>query len=1037
MQLLNERTLSEAISKKISLDEIPTEDNVFFEILNKYLIDNLASQYDPSNPVLQENQEVVTFKIAQPRHRTLNFVLKSLGFSGLQWGLLENSYTNHKFKLADSILSIIVKKNVTKDTHVLYHTSANEILALQDLGLTRSQALTSKVIETVGQYNLLVEERRVKAQITTNKTDLKKFIVKRIQHLTRLLQPLERCICNFNDRTKETYSLKVQITLNTLLVKLEHEYEALRTIRRAIENRTDLAGLRKELKTLHLDQVLLEKYLSYDPDFLENMQTEYKTHIEHARDFLHALRPNKLSPQDISDQLQAFLVYQLSNTLDFAQARNDLITANSDDSLFRGKLRDFIVDAEVVVNSYVYDQLNPITKEHQSDFRERAGKEDSFGSNKVLYQSSFHVGTSKEDQEKVLIGITALQEARSSEPEAEVVKSAGWNNFSTHSKGQKLKRFLAWGLTTLCHAPLSALNLVVTTVSGQAPIASLMQKIENYFEKKFDIKEQYNHDFYKYREKLGGNNLYTSTLIGRMLYRVIGELTAVIVRAPKLVLNKVAEQTRCLIQDVKEGLWAKLYRKAFPSPYVEIPDPPKDIPLQNSLSHYEDWVKTATHWNQFTSKGFLETHLQYATPQKPLRPYAPHDLFSSIVHATTGFVEIFKDGVFEKHPVTGFIAALAYAIGGAAVMSPAILQAVLVKSGFNVGQATAIIKSCQAVGRPIAKTGMSQGIASGFTLAKAMGVSMNTASQGFDSALAKIIREVSKDPFLYGVGVCVSYGFGNLITNGMNIPYVSAFCRDDVGTVPALGKIMIGAKLGMISLEAALPEDEETPSILAEFIEDIAHNLMLTVRIVLSPLTLSSKPYTEAKTQLIKGAAIALNATNKILTLTAQLALLIPKNLLEVGTTLIINTSKLVDRIRQLFSPKSNHVVPVAREVLTFKHRVLNIGSRIGLFFRELLSRKPERYYTRAVKSLEPEVQHHKQDYSKIISDLNAHKPSNLTVSIQSSSSDTELEVKGMPSSDFNRTKTGTRFGLSSLPARVGSNTQPEPISPLASASTS
>jgi hypothetical protein len=236
---------------------------------------------------------------------------------------------------------------------------------------------------------------------------------------------------------------------------------------------------------------------------------------------------------------------------------------------------------------------------------------------------------------------------------------------------------------------------------------------------------------------------------------------------------------------------------------------------------------------------------------------------------------------------------------------------------------------------------------------------------------------------------------------------------------------MIGAKGIMISLEAALPEDEETPSILAEFIEDIAHNLMISARIILSPLTLSVKPYLEAKTQLVKGTGIILNAANKILTLTAQMVVQVPKNLLEVGTTLVVNVAKLIDRVRQFFVTKSNHVVPLANEALTFKHRLLNIGSHIGFSFREFFLRGPERSYIRAIKSLEPETHHHKQDYSQIIASLNTGSSANTTLSAHNSNSSSQLAPTVIAAhQEAYRKKPRTKFGLS-CSSEARTNMQP------------
>lgn len=983
MQIQYDESFSEFKSKKISLSQITQKDIDCFEILNKYLIDHIATHYDDSKPAEQENQELYTFKIPRDRHRTLDYILSNiLGFSSRKWDLIENSYTNHKYKLVNGILNIIVKKNVTKDTHLLFETTANNILALQNLGLTRSQALTSRVIETVGQYNLLVEERRIKSKIITNKTDLKKFIVARIQHQARLLQPIERCICDYKDKSAKDYYQEVERAVQNYTLTIKSEYLTLATLICAKESGKITDQLIENLKNLHLSEALINKFLQYDTDFLKNLAAQLKAHLNYATNFLKESITERLTPTQLSNNLQSFLFYQLNDSIDYAQAQNDLITASSDDSLFRGKLRDILVDTDVAIRDYTFDQINPITKEHQADFRTLETSKvhgTRFGENKVLYQSTFHAGRSKEDQERVLVGICALEERHKRKMgtatlQTKAVKSASWSNFSSQSKGQKAKRLLAWVLTTLCQAPLGIANIFVTAVSGQAPVAHWMQSIEKFFTRKFKIRSEYHHDFEKYCDKLGGNNLYTTTLIGRMFHRLFREITSTVVHSPRLMFEKLHEQGLEFAEDIESGLWSKTIKR-FSKPKT---NDEQEILLKQSeasgisLQQYEEWVESAKRINSLAVSNniLFKQPVKYAHASQPLDPYHPHDLISSLVNATVGFVDFFKDGVFEKHPVTAFIATLAYVLGGSAVMTPAILIAILTKAGFPLAHATKIVIACQAVGKPIAKAGMSQAIASGFTLAKIMGVSMNASYQGFDSALAKIIQEISKKPLLYTIGIFMSYGFGALITDIINIPGVTDYFSEEIGTVPALGQMMIGAKLGMISLEAALPEDEEHPSIVAEFIADMTKNMMILFRVLLTPLSLSSRPFKDAGVQLGKGAVIVAHGFNKLTHLFAQMIVQPLKTFLEVGTTLYANTAKLIDVFSQIFRKKKNHAVPTVGTVFAAKHEALQAGTHVSFFFREHCSREPARYYSRLVKEWDKPALGQQNDYNMIAEHL-------------------------------------------------------------------
>lgn len=1022
---MKQNTFSEAYPNKVSLSSITDNDVLFFEILNKYLIDHLITHFNESRPEREENQEIYTFKIPQPRHRLLDFFLKDIVQVGeMPWQLIENGYTNHKYKLSHGILDIVVKKNVTKDSEVLFYTSANTVLKLQNMGLTKSEALTAKVIESLGHYNFIVEERRIKSNIVTNKTDLKRCIVARAQHFARLLQPLERCISDYRNLSTMTYQQNVATAAHTFIALLEQEYDTLLMAISELRTSGLSTQTKQELNQLHLSEDLINKFLTYDHYFLEKLADQYKTCLERIHNFCSLLTANNTTSQEISNALQAFEIYELHEMLDFAQAQNDSITANADDSLFRGRLRDEIIEADLIVAHYIFDQINPITKEHQSDFRKPSSNLnhlDHEGENKVLYKSSYHVGRSKEDLQHVLLGITALDDQNKQKlggtiQQPEVVLSPGWNNFSKQGKSQKWQRLFAWGLTTLCHAPLSIANLIVTSFTGQAPIANLMQKIEDRINKKFNIREEYHHNYFKFKERLGGNNLYTSTLIGRMFYKLTREVLALVVSAPSAVFTKLKEQFSSLMVDFEEGVWGKLYRKIVPQNRSQHVSLARTESIKNTqLSRFNNWLDTAETLNSIHGAKLWSNQVDYATVKDHLNPYVPHDLVSSLVNATTGFMELFKDGIFEKHPVTGFIAALAYTFGGFAVLSPNTLEAILIKSGFDAHTATKIIAACQAIGKPIAKAGTSQAIASGFTLAKMMGVTLNVTTQGFDSALAKIIQEVSKDPLLYGMGICVSYGFGHMVTDEFHIPYISSYFKEEIGSAPALGKIMIGAKLGMLSLEAALPEDEHHPSIIAEFIADVIHNTMLVTRIVLTPITLTTRPFVETGHQLTRGMGIVLNAINKLATVTAQVLLVVPKTLLEVGTTLLVNCAKAFDHMLFHHESKGHHEVIGAAPLITAKQEIMHTGSHVGLFFREHLSRKPERYYGHAVKSLDtPPV--HIDHYAKILTKLQATSTStpHLEQPINPRRDDVVVpNIPGMLASATTPSKTKVTFALS------------------------
>jgi hypothetical protein len=188
--------------------------------------------------------------------------------------------------------------------------------------------------------------------------------------------------------------------------------------------------------------------------------------------------------------------------------------------------------------------------------------------------------------------------------------------------------------------------------------------------------------------------------------------------------------------------------------------------------------------------------------------------------------------------------------------------------------------------------------------------------------------------------------------------------------VPTLGKIMVGAKLGLISLEAAFPEDDRHPSLLAEFFGDMTRNIMIAARIALSPISLSAQPFIDASQQLVKGATILLNTINKITTVTAQLVVQIPKSCLEISVTLLSNILKTIDFFRAIFVRKNNHAIPLVSATLDLKSNLLMLGYDINFQIRDHSSYPLERIYCRVAQRFagQREQEH---DYRAIIAKLN------------------------------------------------------------------
>lgn len=977
-----------------SVSDISEEESTYYEAINTKILDTILTYYDPSQDH-QENQDIYTLRIPKARHRIFNFVTTKLLRKQKKWESWEVSATNHKYSLHNGILNILVRNNVNKDSYIIFHTNAKTLLQMQNLGLTKSQALTSQVIEAAGRYQLIVETRRIESKIVTHKTSLKSNTLSELQYQIRLLQPIERLICNYSGKELNKYKQEVAQTFARYNRSLLEQTNALCRLIEIYDQHENFNPDEKQWieNILHTPLPLIEEFLSHDKWYLHNRLKSLNERFKSANNFGIDYTNSPYAAQTISDALQSFLRFNLNSLVHDAQALNDQLTHNAKDVLLHGKLRDCLVDADKIISNYIFDQLQPITYEHQSNYGvTRDGNHDatqdaSYGMNNVTYHSYIHAGHSRKDLEKILLGITALEDQTKQVQDDSIrtVKSAAWNNFSVYSKKQKLRRFAAWGLTNFLHLPLSLVNLLVTALTGQSPIANFMQQTEQVILSRFGLTEDYTHDFYKFRDKLGVNNVYTSTAIGKMINKVVREVTAVVIQSPQLIVKKLIEQAQLLGKDFTTGLWGYLYQKQFAkesSPeIVRVVKSKGFAPLdKTAIKRLERLYVQAQRANKLAYVNVEDVH--YAKPHQNLSPYQPHDLLSSLMSGVEGFVNFFKNDLFEKHPMTAFIAALAYGFGGSAVLSPGILKIMLAKLGMSAGKIDSVIETCHVIGKATARGDVNEAIAAGFTVAKVTGLTLNTINQGFDSVLCEVINEIRKDPLVYAAGLSLAYGFGHLLTDVITIPGLTVHLREEIGTFPAIAKVTIGSKVGVIALKSARREEQEEKSIFAHFIGDLTKLGLIALRAALSVISLSPRPWIDLGKYCFRGLVIGVHFVNRLSVLTAQMLMQIPKTLIEVGTTLLVNTLKLVHLITMPLHYKNVQSVIGVGPLLHGKHDALQAGYNLGFEVRDKFSRKPERVYGKIIKSMDIAKQAEKAESSHgfILSNLSSRHNKNELV---------------------------------------------------------
>lgn len=740
---------------------------------------------------------------------------------------------NHKHKLdSGNVLNVIVEKNLTKDTTIAYYTTANNILELQKYGMTKSEALTAQLIETVGAYRLGVVKRAIDSGIQTTKTDLKLMIVDTLNERVKLLQPIERLI----NTDRENFDGAAFFDYIKNLREHRNFYSSL-----IDRKKSDFNSLPDEIK----------KFLQYDPDYLEEMKKNISRELENANKlasklFAYTTEPYVLNPRISDDERNSLLMNYIRKRLDRiamdAREQNQQITQGSLDSTFRGKLDQALSNAIVLTTSYTFDQHNPITKEHQSDYK----NSDSDGTNKLIYNSRQNIGLSKSGLEDLLKVIVT-------------VENGGVTNLLDNNQRDEKNR--------------------LKTVSSAGWRAPSFKKRDDLFSKQYR----------NLKRNIGSVNAFFRGIINGA--KEIGGFVALVL--PTVWDNFKSQALHIRDDYTKHSKWPTIMRK-LGLMKEKPPEQTAPVIIDEKLQAFITEAKK----DAFEKNPIIRDHsldkgsLTFAIPKSHLHAYKPDDFFTDVVGSIGGIIDFVKDDLADKHPVTFLAIALAYVGGAATFVTPVQFKAILAKLGLKkptIDKVMSTLKS--AATYETHGNAFEVGTTWAFTEAKFIGLVTNLSIEGAEGWLPKFVANVAKNPAAVIAAVGAAYGIGLGINYG-NIPGLTNTLKDSEGRGAWIEEMVVGGKLAAVSGEMLLPS-HGAKSRLAEYLGTALKFALTLVRAIVSIPALSTQPWKELGTMLKNGGASLAYNLDFLARKIFQVLKAAPKLLVDSGVMMISTLAKL------------------------------------------------------------------------------------------------------------------------------------------------
>ncbi len=682
-------------------------------------------------------------------------------------------------------------------------------------GTTPFQALTSKVIGAVGAYRLKVFERAYDFGIISDKYEEKEFLLRITQARIRHMQSLERLTNAYDQNSDaETNKQRIETTFKDYINALKQLQIDINVHSKSL-NKFDREASDKLISQIQHDIIAAKEYQSTMLDFLFpdcSLQDHLKDTILSAS-----------GTDSIAHFIKTRMIYALRQAQEYNQ---NMTYSRKAGSIFRGEFNSYCEDALNVIDKYLCDHHNPVTPEHQGYF--------STDQNHSLTLDFRHLGKDRHTVRRYIMAITQIEGADKIQQVGEdgyVLQCA--NSENPHAKHLKVTHFTSWDIQAEKSYPFYRIaywvwNLMVGIVFGLVDLPSGFisglkgeeptSNVSKYT-KEFTPDCAKDTRFHALAEKINFPAVSLGAKLGSLIGSVIrntvwevfkgvrtsfqrarfqiGENLATDydifhngLRSETEIFNQVHSNLNQLKKEEDE-LFEKVNNK-HNKKYQDKPVFSSTISRINPESKISEQITL----ERITPK---EISGQFAQAPYELSPGEWHDLLNAALSGINFLFDFVFDDIHRKHPGSGIIYNAFYVLGTIAVLSPQTLEFM----GKNYLQISRSISDA-------ATSNLTAG-ASFCASVEAQAAAMATefAVSGRNSWLLTGLSSLEEEPSNMIAYSAIAVGLGAILAYGLNVPYISASIRGELGSVPAIALGVAGAKFGLCLFELFQTEASE------------------------------------------------------------------------------------------------------------------------------------------------------------------------------------------------------------------------------------
>lgn len=778
----------------------------------------------------------------------------------------EDAYLRHRLPQHHSVeeggenfLDVFVKNGLSKDSHVVWHTTAGDVRQLQEWGGIEGDTLTSKVICKVGEFRSLVAKRAIESSVLDQHAEQEENIAMAVIQRARILEPIELLV----NRTNELAKLEeAQNDKEGVKPQLE---AAIEELRQALTNYLSKIDAADQAVVAKLDK-------SYQKDIAVVKVLQRKLSIVELGLKFHG--NTKAVYEIFNTKIDAFVKARLENAIGFATGATERIGYQSYQKTFskkpqhllrgNGRLHDFLAEAFLTTNKHICDSNRQPKPSNQLNFGDPATA--------VLIDTRKFEIKSRVQFEHFLRGVSVIDQGLNVSDFASKCNRAvlaSWNSrwFDPYGKSKPL----GYAMSTVLAVP----NYLATTFGGSSAIEDWLAS-----KNAINLNGVTGVDYVRIMDLLGCCQETAAHDLGMQSRKVVRVVRHAVVDSAIALAERGAAQARELKKDFTEhgyyGRWKRHHetpsvvsRKrdssaisegeqdssskisktaADQEPVIAAGSEAKDSAAdkQEKLEKFfntlqeldaklpEQWPELRALMEQITQQQQTQRTAGVAQEKfvhidEHLGAYRPYDVFSGLINGIRLIFDYFKDEVHTKNPLIGGVAISIYYYAFMASFNPDLIPEFL--------RNQKVMDASNLVGNAMASGPASAGIGSGFLFYKAFYAAMNGMQQGSESWIWDLASAFGRNPGMATIAIAASWFTGYAVTELVDIPFLTEHLREDLGTIPFFAQFFAGLKILALTFEFFAEDEKQEKSYFGQSVGDITQVILTSIRALLSPFS--------------------------------------------------------------------------------------------------------------------------------------------------------------------------------------------------------